>query len=62
MLDIIDSIADIVKPFLPFVSFVINIISSVKDAYQKAQYNKKTCTVLVIYVKTAQLSIQALIH
>lgn len=51
-----------VGSFLPFISLISGLTKEIAEAYENAQYNKKTCEVLVNRAKNAEGTLKGLIE
>ncbi|CAG8622685.1 uncharacterized protein OCT59_019669 [Rhizophagus irregularis] len=59
-LEAVSNIGEAVGPYLPLITAVASLTQQIVKAYESAQYNKKSCAVLLERVQAAEIAVQAL--
>ncbi|GET02857.1 kinase-like domain-containing protein [Rhizophagus clarus] len=59
---VMERVNDTVGPFIPCISVISALTKEIADAYENAQYNKKTCGVLVNRIEAAEAALKGLVR
>jgi tRNA A-37 threonylcarbamoyl transferase component Bud32 len=59
---VMEHVNDAIGSFIPCISIISALTKEIAEAYENAQYNKKTCGVLVNRIEVAEVAIKGLIR
>ncbi|CAG8711266.1 20197_t:CDS:2 [Gigaspora margarita] len=56
----VDRIEETIKPFLPMIAIILDLVKEIIEIYEKAQFNKKICNSLLDRAESAKIAMNTL--